>query len=74
MSFLSRCADRLASAFVTETVTEDGTRLLVSLDPSLHGLDVVVVVDASELRSDVADTSWGIRTFAPGQGVEPGVR
>ncbi len=54
MSFLSRCADRLASAFVTETVTEDGTRLLLALDPSLHGLDVVIVTSEAELSSDWA--------------------
>ena len=44
MTFLSRCVDRFASAFVTETVTDDGTRLLLALDPTLHGLDLVVVV------------------------------
>jgi len=54
MSFLSRCVDRLASAFVTETVTDDGTRLLLALDPTLHGLDLVVVVGHTPAPSPVA--------------------
>ncbi len=39
-----RSLDRLASAFVTETVTADGTRVLLALDPSCHGLDLVLVI------------------------------
>ncbi len=45
----SQWIDRFASSFVTETVTDDGTRLLLALDPSCHGLDVVMVM--SDVRS-----------------------
>ncbi len=41
----ARWLDRFASSFVTETVTDDGTRVLLALDPSCHGLDVVMVMN-----------------------------
>lgn len=41
----ARWLDRFASSFVTETVTDDGTRVLLALDPSCHGLDVVMVLN-----------------------------
>ena len=43
-----RMVDAVGAAFVTETVADDGTRLLLALDPSFHGFDVVVVVDELE--------------------------
>jgi hypothetical protein len=41
----ARWLDRFASSFVTETVTDDGTRVLLALDPSCHGLDMVMVMN-----------------------------
>jgi hypothetical protein len=41
----ARWLDRFASSFVTETVTDDGTRVFLALDPSCHGLDMVMVVN-----------------------------
>ena len=41
----ARWLDRFASSFVTETVTDDGTRVLLALDPSCHGLDMVMVTN-----------------------------
>lgn len=35
-TWVLRWCDRLADAFVTETVCDDGTRLVIALDPSLH--------------------------------------
>jgi hypothetical protein len=45
MGLLARCIDRLGSAFVTEVIAEDGTRLVVALDPNsaFGGMSMIVV-------------------------------
>ena len=57
----ARWLDRFASSFVTETVTDDGTRVLLALDPSCHGLDMVMVTN--EVREP---TSWTGDPDVPG--------
>ncbi len=62
----ARWLDRFASSFVTETVTADGTRVLLALDPSCHGLDMVMVMN--DVREPApwtgdpadADTVWHV--------------
>jgi hypothetical protein len=44
MSFVERWTARLAKAFVTEAVADDGTRMVFALDPSCqYGMGTLLV-------------------------------
>lgn len=59
-SWLGRWCDRLADAFVTETVCDDGTRLLIALDPSMHLTSTTVVAAADEPGPPPLPQSWDV--------------
>ena len=52
-SWAARRLDRWASAFVMEATCDDGTRLLIGLDPTLHGACAVTAV-ANDEANDLA--------------------
>jgi hypothetical protein len=54
---IGRWLDRWGSALVMETECDDGTRLLIGLDPSSH---VAITV-----ASPAADTTWADGLVAP---------
>lgn len=63
-SWLGRWCDRFADAFVTETVCDDGTRLLIALDPSMHLSSTTVVASGDTANvagvTDPLPRSWDV--------------
>jgi hypothetical protein len=63
---IGRWLDRWASSLVMEAECEDGTRLLIGLDPSFHGaLPVAVAAETSEPWPDGVVVPDDLRDLVP---------